>query len=112
MISRPPDQENMTRRNFVLGAVSASLKRGNLEQASAMLERAAGSGEAAGSALLVQYGETIYLRSFGKASTPKAVFLLASITKPMTATAVMLLKDRGELGLDDSVRRFIPEFRG
>ena len=36
--------------------------------------------------------------------------LLASITKPMTATAVMVLSDLGELKLSDHVVKFIPEF--
>lgn len=39
------------------------------------------------------------------------VYDLASISKIMaTTSAVMLLKDRGELDLDDPVARFIPEF--
>jgi beta-lactamase class C len=48
---------------------------------------------------------------FGRAKedTP---FLIASITKPMTAAGVMVLRDRGELALDDRVERFIPEFTG
>jgi len=40
------------------------------------------------------------------------VFLLASITKPMTATAVTILSDRNELTLADAVHKFVPEFRG
>jgi CubicO group peptidase (beta-lactamase class C family) len=43
---------------------------------------------------------------------PDSVFLLASITKPVTATAVMLLVERGRVSLDDPVSRYIPEFRG
>jgi CubicO group peptidase (beta-lactamase class C family) len=39
-----------------------------------------------------------------------AVFLVASITKPVTVTAVMLLVERGELGLEDRVATFIPRF--
>ena len=38
------------------------------------------------------------------------VFLIASITKPLTAAGVMLLADRGEVQLSDPVRKFIPEF--
>src|SRR4051812_16276110 len=102
----------MTRRELVLGAAAAVLKSGNIDQAAAMLQAAARSGEAAASALLVRQGGSVTLKSFGKAATPKAIFLLASITKPMTATGVMLLHDRGELKLDDPVQRFIPEFRG
>jgi len=42
------------------------------------------------------------------ASTP---FRIASISKSMTATAVMLLVERGEFGLDDPVAQLLPEFR-
>jgi CubicO group peptidase (beta-lactamase class C family) len=40
------------------------------------------------------------------------VFLLASITKPMTAAAVMTLVDAGELHLDDTVTKYFPQFTG
>lgn len=58
----------------------------------------------------VQRGAEVYRQAFGKARDMDAVFLLASITKPMTATAVMVLADRGELRLADPVMKFIPEF--
>ena len=41
---------------------------------------------------------------------PEKVYLIASISKPMTATGVMLLADRGELSIEDPVHKFIPEF--
>jgi CubicO group peptidase (beta-lactamase class C family) len=41
-----------------------------------------------------------------------AVFWIASMTKPMTATALMMLVDEGGLGLDDAVEKYIPEFAG
>ncbi|MFA6110564.1 MAG: serine hydrolase domain-containing protein [Candidatus Latescibacterota bacterium] len=40
------------------------------------------------------------------------VFLLASITKPVTACALMLLADRGLISLDDPVSQYLPEFCG
>ena len=40
------------------------------------------------------------------------MFLLASITKPMTAAAVMTLVDAGQLSLDDKVVKFFPAFTG
>jgi len=40
------------------------------------------------------------------------IFLCASITKPIVATAVMLLVERGELALDDTVQSIVPEFEG
>ncbi len=39
------------------------------------------------------------------------IFPLASITKPITATAVMTLVEAGALSLDEPVYRWIPEFR-
>jgi CubicO group peptidase (beta-lactamase class C family) len=39
-----------------------------------------------------------------------ALFLVASITKPVTATAVVMLAERGLLSLQDRVADFMPEF--
>jgi CubicO group peptidase (beta-lactamase class C family) len=40
------------------------------------------------------------------------LFRIASMTKPITAFAVMLLAEQGELALDDPVEKYLPEFRG
>ena len=40
-----------------------------------------------------------------------AIFLVASITKPLVALGALLLVERGELRLGDRVGRFVPEFR-
>ena len=39
-----------------------------------------------------------------------AIFRLASMSKPITAVAIMMLVEQGEIRLDDPVSRFIPEF--
>lgn len=39
-----------------------------------------------------------------------AIFLIASITKPIVATGLMLLVERAEVALGDRVTQFIPEF--
>jgi CubicO group peptidase (beta-lactamase class C family) len=38
------------------------------------------------------------------------IFAVASMTKPITATAVMILCDEGKVSLDDPVAKYIPEF--
>ncbi len=43
---------------------------------------------------------------------PDSVFLVASITKPVTAASLMLLVQQGRLSLNDPVQRFLPEFKG
>ncbi|MEE9265683.1 MAG: serine hydrolase domain-containing protein, partial [Gammaproteobacteria bacterium] len=44
--------------------------------------------------------------------TREALFPLASITKPITATATMILVEEGLLGLNRPVQEYIPEFQG
>lgn len=43
---------------------------------------------------------------------PNAVFWIASQSKPITATALMMLVDEGKVKLDDPVEKYLPEFRG
>jgi CubicO group peptidase (beta-lactamase class C family) len=40
-----------------------------------------------------------------------AIFWIASQTKPITATALMMLVDEGKVKLDDPVAKYLPEFR-
>ena len=39
------------------------------------------------------------------------VFWIASISKPVTAAALMVLVDDGKVGLDDPVTKYLPEFK-
>lgn len=41
-----------------------------------------------------------------------ALFRIASMTKPITAIAIMLLAEEGKLAVDDPVEKHLPEFRG
>jgi CubicO group peptidase (beta-lactamase class C family) len=41
-----------------------------------------------------------------------AMFWIASTSKPMTATAVMMLVDEGKINLNDPVEKYLPEFKG
>lgn len=47
-------------------------------------------------------------RSMGKDS----LFWIASMTKPMTALAVMMLVEEGKVKLDDPLEKYVPEFKG
>ena len=48
----------------------------------------------------------------GTAMRTDALFWVASMSKPMTATALMMLVDEDKVHLDDPVERYLPEFRG
>jgi CubicO group peptidase (beta-lactamase class C family) len=45
-----------------------------------------------------------------RAMEPQTLFWIASMTKSITATAVLLLQDEGRLKVTDSVAKYIPEF--
>ena len=40
------------------------------------------------------------------------LFWIASMTKPITATAILMLQDEGKLSVDDPVEKHLPEFEG
>ena len=72
-----------------------------------------------GGALRVIYrDEVIYDNVFGYADAeeripmgPDTIFRLYSMTKPITAAALMILYDRGQVDLYDPVSRYLPGFR-
>jgi CubicO group peptidase (beta-lactamase class C family) len=62
---------------------------------------------------------TVYLKATGfrdlSAKSPMPVdglFWIASTSKPITATALMMLVDEGKVNLDDPVEKYLPEFKG
>lgn len=44
--------------------------------------------------------------------SPDTVFWIASMTKPITGVAVLMLHDQGRLNVNDPVAKYIPEFAG
>ena len=44
--------------------------------------------------------------------TKDAMFRIASMTKPITAMAIMILADEGKLSPEDPVEKYLPEFQG
>src|SRR5262249_20987255 len=44
--------------------------------------------------------------------TKDSLFWIASMSKPVTGVAVMILVDEGKVNLDDPVEKYLPEFKG
>ncbi len=70
-----------------------------------------------GAILFAQNGKVIYKDTFGYANFTNrdtlkidTKFQLASVSKPLTSYAILLLKQRGEISLQDSVQKFFPKF--
>lgn len=67
--------------------------------------------------LVAQRGEVVHIDAYGKrdleANLPceeDTIFRIASMTKPITGVAMMMLHEEGKWRLDDPVARHIPEF--
>lgn len=65
---------------------------------------------------VMQDGQIVYKRGYGMADldhdvaiTPETIFHVASISKQLTAAAIVLLAQDGKLSLDDDVHKYITE---
>jgi len=91
-----------------------------LERAADLIERAVKEHALPGATLVVaRRGSVVMDRAFGLArpaemvaAAPDTVWLMASLSKPVTYMALLLLVERGELSLEQPVRELIPEFAG
>jgi CubicO group peptidase (beta-lactamase class C family) len=70
-----------------------------------------------GNVLVAKKGKIIYENAIGWADYLHrdslklgSQFELASVTKTMTSTAILMLMERGKLTLDDNVKKFFPDF--
>ena len=70
-----------------------------------------------GVGLVFQKGEMVFHSAFGYSDIENQnpfelsdIFRIASMTKPITAVAAMILYEEGKFELDDPVSKFIPEF--
>ena len=79
---------------------------------------AAGDSIVGASTLILRDGQVLARHEYGQADrdaheamTDRAIFHWASITKTLTAIAIMQLRDRGKLSLDDRITTWVPELR-
>lgn len=69
------------------------------------------------SAAVVHGDDTLLLKGYGQANVelavptpPDALYEIGSVTKQFTATAILQLRDAGQLDLDDDLGRHLPDF--
>jgi CubicO group peptidase (beta-lactamase class C family) len=63
------------------------------------------------SLLLAHRGEVIFKEAYGNLKVDQKA-QMASSSKTVTATLLMILVDQGKLSLDDPVEKYLPEFKG
>ena len=97
--------------------VGLSAKR--LERIGEMIQRAIDAEQISGAVTVVaRRGRVAHFEAHGlmdiEADAPMqkdAIFPIASMTKPVTGVAILMLVEEGKVRLSDPVSRFIPEFR-
>ncbi len=69
--------------------------------------------------LVARHGQVVSLETVGYADLAAKkpmrtdnLFWIASMTKPITATCILMLQDEGKLSVDDPVEKHLPEFKG
>src|SRR5712692_2616513 len=85
-----------------------------------MMKRHIAAGEISGGVTLVaRHGRIAHLEAAGvmdadskKPMTKDAVFRIASMTKPVTGVAIMMMMEEGKLRITDPVSKYIPSFKG
>src|SRR5690349_4795039 len=67
--------------------------------------------------LVMKDGQVLLRKGYGMANlelgvpiAPEMVFELGSVTKTFTATAIMMLAERGKLSIQDDLTRYLPDF--
>lgn len=90
-----------------------------LARIDAMCEQAIRDGDVPGIvALVARHGKIVYHKAFGMADNTAGrtlrrddIFRIASQSKAITSTAVMMLWEEGRFQLDDPISKFIPDFK-
>jgi CubicO group peptidase (beta-lactamase class C family) len=91
---------------------TAVQQRDKLEIAADVLTHAVAEKQVDAAVLYVRNRNSVFARSFGAARSADDLFLLGSISKPITMAALMTLFEQRKFRLDDPVRKFLPEFTG
>ena len=89
-----------------------------LAGAPGILERVVEAGDLSGAVTLIwRNGEVVQTHACGQANIEQArpmaldtIFRIASMTKPITSVAALMLMEEGKLALNDPVARWAPEF--
>jgi CubicO group peptidase (beta-lactamase class C family) len=103
----------------MLSAAPPALSEQGTGALSTLLRQATDRGDVPGVVVaVVDKDSVLYHEAFGRSrtisNTPMAkdtIFNMASMTKPVTSIAIMMLVDEGKLTLDDEVAKFLPKWK-
>lgn len=99
--------------------ISVGVSKERLARITKMMEASIKDNQIPGAvALIARKGKIVYYQAFGTANHQNErkfkkddIFRIASQTKAITSTAVMMLWEEGKFGLDDPISKYIAEFK-
>jgi CubicO group peptidase (beta-lactamase class C family) len=98
-------------------AAQSSRTEAIAERAETYFAAHAANGDFSGQVVIARHGEIVYEGAFGLADVESGVavtmdtrFVIASITKTMTAAAILGLERDGKLDLNDPLAKFVPDY--
>ncbi len=105
---------------LLFAPLAAAQSPDKLNAIDAALQRFVDAGELSGGvAVVARRGGVLHTAAVGKANLATDLpmradtpFVIASMTKPVTAAAVLALVDAGKLSVDDPLEKHLPEFKG
>ena len=91
-----------------------------IERVENWMRQQVSAGRLAGIEVMInRRGHTAFHRCHGKRdvarntdATPETIYRIYSMTKPLTAVAIMMLYEEGRFQLDDPITRYVPGFAG
>jgi CubicO group peptidase (beta-lactamase class C family) len=97
----------------------AGMSADRLRRIAPMIQRHIDDKDFAGAVTLVaRKGKVVHFEAHGLADVESqkpmrtdTLFVLASMTKPLTAVSILMLLEEGKLVLNDPVSKFVPEFK-
>ncbi len=97
---------------------SVGISPQRLDRIDSLLQKSVQDNEIPGAvALIARHGKIVFYKAYGMADAAAGrefktgdIFRIASQTKAITATAVMMLWEEGKFQLDDPIAKYIPEF--
>lgn len=109
--STPPREELAVDSAVIPEGISLS------DKCDSLLSKAFKRGEPGVAVIAVERGDVVFRKGYGMANMemsvpirPDMVFRIGSVTKVFTATAIMILAEKGLLSLDAEISRYLPEY--
>jgi CubicO group peptidase (beta-lactamase class C family) len=101
-------------------AAGSGLCPRRLERVESWMRKQVSAARVAGvEVMITRRGHTAFHCCYGKRdlarnadATPETIYRIYSMTKPLTAVAIMMLYEEGLFQLDDPISRYLPDFAG